>query len=109
MAGSPEVPVVGGLGPSTVRGDAVDTIVQSVIDGLAKEIFGGSSGIITEDSKSTKGETTIANAIPVTGDVCRPPPIDGLGSIKDGLSRSQTVEDHVIPHLLLLIAAQDIV
>ena len=109
VAGGTKVPVVGGLGPSTVRGDAIDTVVQSVVDGLAKEVFGGSSGVITEDSKSAKGETAIANAIPVTRDVVRPPPIGGLGSIKDGLARSQTVEDHVIPHLRLLIVAQDIV
>jgi hypothetical protein len=109
VTGGTKVPVVGGLGPSTVRGDAVDAVVQSVVDGLAKEVFGGSSGIVTEDSKSTKGKTTIANTIPVTRDVGLPPSEVDYGSIKDGLARSQTVEDHVIPHLLLLIVGQDIV
>ena len=109
VAGSTKIPVVGGLGPGTVSGDAVDTIVQSVVDGLAKDVFSGSGGVITEDSKSTKGEATIADAIPVTSDVVCPPPKDGLGSIKDRFSRSQTIGDHVIPHLVLLIVAQDIV
>ena len=109
VAGGTKVPVVGGLGPGTVSGDAVDTIVQSIVDGLAKDVFGGPGGVITEDSKSTKGEATIADTIPVTSDVVRPPPKDGLGSIKDGLARPQTKGDHVVPHLLLLIVAQDIV
>lgn len=109
VAGGTKVPVVGGLGPGTVSGDAVDTIVQSVVDGLAKNVFGGSGGVVTEDGKSTKGEATITDTIPVTPDVVRPPPKGGLGSIKDRLARLQTKRDHAIPHLRLLIVAQDIV
>jgi len=108
VTGGTKVPVVGGLGPSAIRGDGVDAVAQSVVYGLAKEVFGGSGGIVTEDSKSAKGKTTVANAIPVTRDVGLPPSEVDRGSIKDGLARSQAVEDHVIPHLLLLFVFQDI-
>lgn len=104
-----EVPVVSGLSPSTVGGDAEDAVGQSVVDGLAKEVFGDSSGVVAEDGKGTEGKTAVANTIPVTRDVARPPSIGGGGSIKDGLTRSQTVEDHVISHLLLLVVAQNVV
>lgn len=109
VTGGTEVPVVGGLPPSTVGGDGVDTIAQSVRDGLAKKVFGGSSGIITEDSKGTKGKTAIANTVPVPRDVVRPPSKGDRGSIEDGLAGCQTVEDHVVPHLLLLVIVQNIV
>ena len=104
-----EVPVVSGLSPSTVGGDAEDAVGQSVVDGLAKEVFGDSSGVVAEDGKGTEGKAAVANTIPVTRDVARPPSIGGGGSIKDGLTRSQTVEDHVISHLLLLVVAQNVV
>ena len=109
VAGGTKVPVVGGLGPSTIRGDTVHAVVQSVGDGLAKEVLGGSGGIITKDSKGTKGKATIANTVPVTRGIGLPPSKGDGRSIKDGLARCQTVEDHVVPHLLLLVIAQNII
>ena len=109
MAGCSKVPVVGGLGPSTVGGDAVDAIVEGVVDSLTEKVFSGSCGIVTEDGKSANGEATIANTIPVTGNVGRPPSEGRIGTIKDGHARSQSVEDHVVPHLLLLIVAQNVI
>ena len=110
VTGGTKVPVVGGLGPTTVGGNPVDAGVQGVADGLAKEVFGGSSGIVAKDSKSAKGETTIANAIPITrGVTARPPAINRVGSIEDGLAGSHAVLDHGIPHLLLFIVGQGVV
>ena len=109
VTGGTEVPIVGGLGPSPVRGDAVDTVLERVVDRLAKEVFGGSSGIVTKDSKSTKRKATIANAIPVARDVGRPPSEDRVGSIEDRHARLQSVGDHAVPHLLLLIVGQNVI
>ena len=109
VTGGTKVPVVGRLCPSAISGNAVDTILESVGDGLAKEVLGDSGGIISEDRESTHGEAAIANAIPVARDVRCPPTVDGVRSVKHGLARSQSVEDHVVPHLLLLVIGQDVI
>lgn len=46
VTGGTKIPVVGGLGPSPVGGDAVDTVLEGVVDGLTEEVFGGSGGIV---------------------------------------------------------------
>jgi len=109
VTGGTKVPIVGCLGPGTVGSDAVDAAVQSVVDGLAEEVLGSSSGVVTEDRESTKGKATIANTIPVTRDAGSPPSEGDRGSIEDGPARPQAVEDHVVPHLLLLVIAQNVV
>ena len=103
MTSGTEVPVVGGLGPSPIRCHTVNAVLESIGGGLTKEVLCCSGGIVSENGKSTKGEATVANAIPVTRDIVRPPPVDGVASVEDGHTRPQSPLDHVSPHLLLLV------
>ena len=73
MTSSAEVPVVSSLGPSAVRCDTENAVLES---GLAKEIF------CRSDGERTKGETSVADAIPVTCDIVRPLPVNGVAVIE---------------------------
>lgn len=105
-----EIPVVGGLCPSSIGGDSLSTVLDGIRDGQSKKLGGDTRGVISKDSKGSECKSTIADTIPITLSVVRPPAVELVVTVRVGDNTLiKTIGDHVLHDLALLVGSPNIV